>query len=225
MRPWLVVTAALLLGGCAARPRWGEDDTGRPAITWREQAHTVGVSPQAAGTPTKEGRGALERADALYREGIRRRAAGDLTGAADLYRQALAIREREEGPEHPDVAATLNNLAAVYGAQGSYAEAQPLLERALAIREKTLGAEHVLTAQSLNNLALLYAAEGRADAAEPLYRRAIAILEKDPGAAADLRRTLQNCAALLRDTGRDAEAEELEARARRIVSGTAGSSS
>jgi len=45
------------------------------------------------------------------------------------------------GPEHPDVATSLNNLggAELYRAQGQYAEAQPPLEHALALREKVLG--------------------------------------------------------------------------------------
>ncbi len=40
---------------------------------------------------------------------------------------------------NPNVAASLNNLAKLYQAQGAYAEAEPLHKRALAIREKALG--------------------------------------------------------------------------------------
>ena len=50
--------------------------------------------------------------------------------------------EKALGPEHPDVANSLNNLAALYQAQGRYAEAEPLYKRALAISEKALGPEH-----------------------------------------------------------------------------------
>ena len=46
------------------------------------------------------------------------------------------------GPEHPDVAAALNNLALRYKTQGRYVEAEPLYRRSLAIREKALGPEH-----------------------------------------------------------------------------------
>ena len=42
------------------------------------------------------------------------------------------------GPEHPDVARSLNNLAGLYRAQGQYAKAEPLYQRALGIREKAL---------------------------------------------------------------------------------------
>src|ERR1700724_1503718 len=39
----------------------------------------------------------------------------------------MALREAEEfGPEDPRFATSLNNLAALYGAQGKYEEAEPL---------------------------------------------------------------------------------------------------
>ena len=68
------------------------------------------------------------------------------------------------GPDHPDVARSLNNLADLYERQGRYAEAQPLFERALAIRERAVGPDHPDTATSMNNLAAFYqrrAARGR----------------------------------------------------------------
>jgi hypothetical protein len=95
-----------------------------------------------------------------------------------------------------------------------------LLERALTIRQTALGEAHVLTAESLNNLALLYAAQDNAVAAEPLYQRALAIFEtagvlsKGTQQTDELERVLDNYTALLRDTGRDAEADKLEARMR-----------
>jgi hypothetical protein len=39
--------------------------------------------------------------------------------------------EKALGPEHPDVAAGLNNLAEFYRLQGQYAQAEPLVKRAL----------------------------------------------------------------------------------------------
>ena len=85
------------------------------------------------------------------------------------------------GPDHPDVAPSLNNLAGLYEAQGRYAEAEPLYKRALAINEKALGPDHPDVAASLNNLANLYQAQGRYAEAEPLYKRALAIQEKALG--------------------------------------------
>jgi tetratricopeptide (TPR) repeat protein len=42
------------------------------------------------------------------------------------FRRALGIQEKALGPDHPNVAAGLNNLAVLYCAQGRYAEAEPL---------------------------------------------------------------------------------------------------
>jgi len=75
--------------------------------------------------------------------------------AEPLHRRALDICEKALGAEHPDTAASLNNLASLLQDQGKLDEADPLLRRALGIREKALGAEHPSTATSLNNLALL----------------------------------------------------------------------
>jgi hypothetical protein len=36
---------------------------------------------------------------------------GDLAGARPYYERALAIREKALGPDHPDTAQSLNNLA------------------------------------------------------------------------------------------------------------------
>ena len=62
----------------------------------------------------------------------------------------------------------MNNLAALYHAQGRYGEAEPLLKRALDGRERVLGKEHPDTLQSVNNVATLYYAQGRYGEAEPL---------------------------------------------------------
>lgn len=226
---------------------------GRPAVTWhsedKDESPAQDTSSDVAterallaAMHVEEGKDAnqLSLAGTLYNLAILRRRQGALIEAERLYRKALAIREREQGPNHPDVAVILNNLAALKAFEGSYGDAQPLFERALTIRETALGNTHVLTAQSLNNLALLYAAQGDAAAAEPLYKQALAILEpteppiigrpQTPNARkaapprsdpqrGELERVLDNYAALLHDTGRDIEAEELEARARTLHAG------
>ena len=56
-------------------------------------------------------------------------------------RRARAIFEKALGPDHPEVATNLNNLAELYRVQGRYAEAEPLNRRSLAIREKAFGPE------------------------------------------------------------------------------------
>ncbi len=74
--------------------------------------------------------------------------------------QALRITEAAVGPDHPDTAMSLNNLAALIHEQGKYAEAEPLYRRALGIQESELGPDHPDTAASLNNLAGLRKTKG-----------------------------------------------------------------
>ena len=79
------------------------------------------------------------------------------------------------GENHPDYAASLNNLAMLYQAMGDYAAALPLYRQALEIRRTALGENHPHYATSLNNLAGLYRAMGDYAAALPLYRQAMEI--------------------------------------------------
>src|SRR6266487_2425146 len=141
-------------------------------------------------------------------------AQGKYKQAEPLYKRALAIVEKQLGPEHPDTATSLNNLALLYDAQGKYKQAKRLYKRALAIVEKQLGPEHPNTAGSLNNLAALYRAQGKYEQAEPLYQRALAICEQQlgplhPNTAA----SLNNLAELYDAQGKYEQAEPLYQRA------------
>ena len=82
-------------------------------------------------------------------------------------RHALAIKEHLLGPEHPDVALTLSNLAVLYKAQGRYADAEALYQRAWPLFEQALGPTHPHVETCLQNYARLLRdtqrrAEGRA---------------------------------------------------------------
>jgi tetratricopeptide (TPR) repeat protein len=122
--------------------------------------------------------------------------------AAPLLRDALAIREKVLGPEHPETATSLGNLASLLHAQGDLAGARSLYKRALAIREKVLGPEHPDRANSLGNLANLLRDQGDLAGARPLLERALAIREKARGPEhPDTATSLDNLALLLSDQG------------------------
>ena len=130
--------------------------------------------------------------------------------AANLLNDALAIREKTLGENHPAVAATLNNLAVLYGKRGKYKDAEPLCKRALEIREKVLGSEHPDVAKQLNNLALLCQNQGKYEEVEKYYQRALAIYESklgqdDPNVA----KTKNNLASAYLKQGKYKEAEIL----------------
>ena len=55
-------------------------------------------------------------------------AQGQYAQAEPLYKRALAIKEKALGPDHPDVATSLNNLAELYQAQGQYARGRAALQ-------------------------------------------------------------------------------------------------
>jgi tetratricopeptide (TPR) repeat protein len=106
---------------------------------------------------------------------------GKYLEAAQIQEKKLAWTAQHLGPNHPDTATSLNNLAFLYDSQGAYAKAEPLYLRALAIREKALGPDNPDTADSLNNLAVLYSSQGAYAKAKPLFLRALAIREKALG--------------------------------------------
>ena len=64
------------------------------------------------------------------------------------------------GPNHHDVAISLNNLALIYRTQGNNARATPLYQRALAITEQILGSENPGIIEILYNLAELQHVQG-----------------------------------------------------------------
>lgn len=66
--------------------------------------------------------------------------------------RSLAISKKALGPDHPDVAQSLNNLALLYDAQGKYSEAVLLFQRAVQIAEKSLGSNHPNTKIFKENL-------------------------------------------------------------------------
>ena len=57
--------------------------------------------------------------------------------AEPLFKRSLAIREKALGPEHPDVARSLNYLAKLYRKMGKAEEASQLEERAQKIKSQS----------------------------------------------------------------------------------------
>jgi CHAT domain-containing protein len=97
----------------------------------------------------------LATAERLNSQVVELYSAGHYREAIPLAQQVLTIYEKVLGPEHPNMAISLNNLALLYWSTGAYAQAEPLYKRALTIYEKVLGPEHPNTALSLANLATL----------------------------------------------------------------------
>ena len=121
------------------------------------------------------GEGAGIEWDILNKESLALESSGNYARGILVAEKALEVAEKNVGPNHPDTATSLNNLASLYDDQGEYVKAEPLYKRSLEIREKVLGPNHPDVAVSLNNLAYLYRATNRAGEAAALEERAAKI--------------------------------------------------
>ncbi len=149
------------------------------------------------------------RAEALMREGKSNQPA-----AIESAEQGVALRQRIQGPSHPDLARSLSVLGNIRRARGEFAEARECHQRALTIREGSLGPNHADVGVSLHNLALIHQDMAEYPEARVLYERAIEIhrtaLGPDhprEGASSN------NLANVLRSMGEVAEARRLSGRA------------
>lgn len=77
------------------------------------------------------------------------------TKALETFLEALDIRLKELGAEHPYVAQSYNNIGSVYDQWGNYPLALDYFQKALAIWEKALGKDHSNTTRELDNVEYL----------------------------------------------------------------------
>ncbi len=140
--------------------------------------------------------------------------------AEPLFRKALAMRQRDSGPKHPETAIAMNNLGNVLLAQRKLVEAERLQRGALQILETALGKDHPRTGISCSNLADVLRAKGDAVSAKALYRRTLSINEKAYGKAhLEVAADLDNLAAYLDELGEKVESAHLSRRAAAIKAG------
>ncbi|MFN7962416.1 MAG: tetratricopeptide repeat protein [Thermoanaerobaculia bacterium] len=133
--------------------------------------------------------------------------------ARPLLEEALGLRKRLQGEEHPAVAATLARLARLANRSGE-GDAVDLFRQALALAEKHPGRDPAAFADLLNDLGTTLAGRNRFGEAEPVLRRALALQEslfgaQDPRVA----RTLHNLSGIAYYQGRIEESERLLLRA------------
>jgi len=155
-----------------------------------------------------------EAAQLLSKAGYHLYERGQYAEAMSLCQRALLIREQLLGPDHPDVATSLNDLAVLCISLRKFEQVEPLCLRALTIQEQALGSDHPDVAVTLNDLAMIYYLEGRYEQIEPLYVRALSIFEREPGPLRSNTATaLNNLAKLYVVQEKYAEAEALMRRA------------
>ncbi|MBI4023722.1 MAG: CHAT domain-containing protein [Verrucomicrobia bacterium] len=175
----------------------------------------AGISP-AAENPTAELQRLHQQIQALYKS------AKDAE-AISLAQAAAALSEQIHGPDHPDNAESLYDLARGYTRTGQFSRAEPLYRRILKIREKAFGAGHPQTATALHSLGWFYADLAKYDRAETLLQRALEIRRRHFGpehpATAE---SLNSLAVLHQNIGNYAKAEALYQQAMEIQKKTLG---
>jgi len=119
--------------------------------------------------------------DSLQKQVGQLNQAGKFAEAIPIAEDSLKLAEKAFGPNHPQTALWLNNLAELYNSMGHYSEAEPLLQRALTIEEDAFGSDSPSAARILQNLGNLYRTKSDYAKAEPLLERALKIFEKDWG--------------------------------------------
>ncbi|KFY67480.1 hypothetical protein V496_01551 [Pseudogymnoascus sp. VKM F-4515 (FW-2607)] len=139
---------------------------------------------------------------------------GEAIRAEPILKEAVVVRERELGVNHPDTLTSVSNLASVLQSQGRYEEAESMNRRALEGSERELGINHPGTLTSVSNLASVLQSQGRYEEAEPINRRALEGYARELGV--NHPKTLSiisNLASVLQSQGRYDEAESMNRRA------------
>ena len=123
---------------------------------------------------------------------------------------ALDIRREFLGPNHPDVAESLNAMAGLLLETGDYKEAERLSRQALEMRRTLFGENHPAVADSLNSLARSLKSQGRYLEAEPFYRQSLGIRRsQDEPDRKKIASGLNDLAQLYRSLRDDAKAETM----------------
>lgn len=106
---------------------------------------------------------------------------GEFERAVDYFEQAIEISERVTGPDHPNTAITLYNLASLYLQIGRKEEGRALLERTYSIFERSLGPDHPDLVMAITGLASVDLAQGKYEQARRRYERALSLSESSVG--------------------------------------------
>jgi eukaryotic-like serine/threonine-protein kinase len=100
---------------------------------------------------------------------------GKLDEAEHMNREALATRRSLLGAAHPEVAQSLDHLAALLNLRGNPGAAETLEREALDMRRKLLGNRHSEVAKSLDQLSQMLRSQHKLSEAEMLGREALAM--------------------------------------------------
>ena len=123
-------------------------------------------------------KGAVTEWESLTSEVMKLYSSGDYTQGVEVAKRALQVAQQNDGPDHPNVALSLGNLAELYEAQKEYAKAEQFYKQSLEILEKAFGQDDPNLVPTLLNMASLYNNIGRENEAQRMMERANIIQAK-----------------------------------------------
>ena len=123
-------------------------------------------------------KGMVTEWEGLTSEVMKLYSSGDYTQGVEVAKRALQVAQQNDGPDHPNVALSLGNLAELYEAQKEYAKAEQLYKQSLEILEKAFGQDDPYLVPTLLNMASLYNNIGRENEAQRMMERANSIQAK-----------------------------------------------
>jgi serine/threonine protein kinase/tetratricopeptide (TPR) repeat protein len=130
--------------------------------------------------------------------------------AQSLYSDAIEIRRRVLGPEHPDTLRSMHALSRPLREQGQFAEAEKLQRQTLETQRRILGNENPDTIASMGELTIILDNEARYPEAEKLGQEALNIQRRlFPPEDSETLWLMDILAAIYSDQGRFADAEKL----------------
>ena len=158
-----MLTALLAVSLAACEDRSGEGGNGNGESSG-------GNTGTTSGSVVEEG--PVTEWEALTSEVMKLYASGDYTQGVKVAERALQVAQENNGPDHPNVALSLSNLAELYEAQTEYAKAEPLYKRSLEILEKEYGQDSPFLVPTLLNIASLYKEMGNENETKRMMKRA-----------------------------------------------------
>ena len=132
----------------------------------------------AAEEKRDENGGTLEEAMVLHEHAMVYVMNREMDRAEAMHRRALSIRETLLGPNHVDVAISLNFIGYLLCTRRRFEEAEVLYRRSLQIREEQLGPDHSRIVTALRNLAQLLPLLDKAAEADEITARSRAMVAR-----------------------------------------------
>jgi tetratricopeptide (TPR) repeat protein len=135
--------------------------------------------------------------------------------AEEILHRALAIKEAQLGPSHPDLTQTLISIAVSYTQTKRFAEAEESYMRVIRILEPQSPGFAFSMAEALHGLSTTYVKEGRAAEGEMTLEKAAHIAQLNLDKGREMVTILDEYSRVLKSHGKTKEAEELHAQVSR----------